>query len=135
MWQILKLLDSSNNNIKPILPFSQREFFFTLSWRRSLTYKKRSIDLFCKSTEWFLYDMGLLHERVESLGKISFPHWHKNTDNLLHLQLHGSLHYRKGCLHSLKLAKFVLFWIAEIAIQINLVNQKIPEMNFILLHL
>ena len=35
----------------------------------------------------------------------------------------------------LKLGKFVLFWTAEIVIQINLVNQKTSEMNFILLNL
>ena len=35
----------------------------TLSWRRPL-YRNQSIDLLCKSMDWFLYDNGLRHERV-----------------------------------------------------------------------
>ena len=38
-----------------------------LSWRRSLSYRNQSIDLLCKSIDWFLYDRGLRHERVETL--------------------------------------------------------------------
>ena len=36
----------------------------TLSWRRPLSYRNQSIDLLCKSMDWFLYDNGLCHERV-----------------------------------------------------------------------
>ena len=36
----------------------------TLSWRRPLSYRKQSIDLLHKSMDWFLYDNGLRHERV-----------------------------------------------------------------------
>ena len=36
----------------------------TLSWRRQLSYRNQSIDLLCKSMDWFLYDNGLRHERV-----------------------------------------------------------------------
>ena len=36
----------------------------TLSWRRSLSYRNQSIDLLCKSVDWFLYDNDLHHERV-----------------------------------------------------------------------
>ena len=36
----------------------------TLSWRRPLSYNNQSIDLLCKSMDWFLYDNGLRHERV-----------------------------------------------------------------------
>ena len=36
----------------------------TLSWRRLLSYRNQSIDLLCKSMDWFLYDNGLRHERV-----------------------------------------------------------------------
>ena len=38
----------------------------TLSWRRPLSYRNQSIDLLCKSVDWFLYDNGLHHERVKS---------------------------------------------------------------------
>ena len=37
----------------------------TLSWRRSLSYRNQSIDLLCKSMDWFLYDNDLRHERVK----------------------------------------------------------------------
>ena len=38
----------------------------TLSWRRLLSYRNQSIDLLCKSMDWFLYDNSLCHERVNS---------------------------------------------------------------------
>ena len=36
----------------------------TLSWRRPLSYRNQSLDLLCKLMDWFLYDIGLCHERV-----------------------------------------------------------------------
>ena len=39
-------------------------FSLTLSWRRPLSYRNQFIDLLCKSMDWFLYDNGLRHERV-----------------------------------------------------------------------
>ena len=36
----------------------------TLSWRRPLSYRNQSIDLRSESRDWFLYDNGLGHERV-----------------------------------------------------------------------
>ena len=32
-------------------------FQLYLSWRRPLSYRNQSIDLLCKSMDWFLYDM------------------------------------------------------------------------------
>ena len=40
--------------------------FLTLSWQRSLSHRNQSIDLLCKSMEWFLYDNGFRHERVKA---------------------------------------------------------------------
>ena len=37
----------------------------TLSRRRLLSYRNQSIDLLCKSMDWFLYDNGLRLERVK----------------------------------------------------------------------
>ena len=37
----------------------------TLSWRRPLSCRNKSIYLLCKSMDWFLYDNGLRHERVK----------------------------------------------------------------------
>ena len=36
----------------------------TLSWRKPISYRNQSIDLLRKSVDWFLYDIGLRHERV-----------------------------------------------------------------------
>ena len=38
---------------------------FTLSRRRFLSCRNQSIDLLCKSMDWFLYDRNLRHERVK----------------------------------------------------------------------
>ena len=37
-----------------------------LSWQLSLSYSNQSIDLLCKSMDWFLYDIYLRHERVKT---------------------------------------------------------------------
>ena len=44
-------------------------FRLTLSWRRSLSYRNRSIDLLCKSMDWFAYDRDFRYKRV----KVSLP--------------------------------------------------------------
>ena len=38
-----------------------------LWWRRSLSCRNLFIDLLCKSTDWFIFDRDLRHERVKSL--------------------------------------------------------------------
>ena len=39
----------------------------TFPWWRSLSYKNQSIDLLCKSKDWFLYDRDVHHERFKAL--------------------------------------------------------------------
>ena len=39
------------------------------SKRRSLSYRNQSIDSFCKSVGWFLYNRDLRYERVKKLYK------------------------------------------------------------------
>ena len=39
----------------------------TLSWPGPLSYRNQSIDLQSKSMDWFLYDNGPRHERVNRL--------------------------------------------------------------------
>ena len=41
-------------------------FSLTISWRRPLSYRNQSIDFRSKSMDWFLYDNGLRHERVNT---------------------------------------------------------------------
>ena len=49
----------------------RKNSFFTnrlaFSWRRSLSNRNHSIDLLCKSVEWFLYDRDLRRDRVKSV--------------------------------------------------------------------
>ena len=44
--------------------YSVASIILTLSWLRPLSYRNQSIDLRDKSTDWFLYDNGHRHERV-----------------------------------------------------------------------
>ena len=39
--------------------------YLTLSWRKLISYRNQSIDLLPNSMDWFLYDIGLRHERVK----------------------------------------------------------------------
>ena len=45
---------------------SEMKLRLTLSWRRLLSYRNQSTDLRSKSMDWFLYDNGLRHERINS---------------------------------------------------------------------
>ena len=49
----------------------------TLSQRRSLSYRNKSIDLQSKSMGWFLYDWNLRYERVKGCQLSSYKlKWH-----------------------------------------------------------
>ena len=57
-------------------------YALTISWRRLLSYRNQSIDLPSKAMDWFLYDIGLCHERVKRCGNLrkynvykSFSFW------------------------------------------------------------
>ena len=54
----------SLSNIHALLFCVNLNMFLTLSRRRLLSCRNQSIDLPCKSMDWFLYDNGLRHERV-----------------------------------------------------------------------
>ena len=56
----------------------------TLSWQRSLSYRNQSIDLLCKSVDWFLYNNGFRHERVNSLTRSRFGLSHLNKRKFRH---------------------------------------------------
>ena len=58
-WQLRLKIKGWNNTETPLTYCS-----WTLSWRRPLSYRNQSIDLRSKSMDWFLYDNGLRHERV-----------------------------------------------------------------------
>ena len=54
---------------RPLLIRNFLWLYLTLSWRRPLSYRNQSTDLYSKSMDWFLYDNGLRHERVNNLEK------------------------------------------------------------------
>ena len=60
----------------------------TLLWRRSLPYRNQSIDLHCKSMNWFLYDRNLRHETVKKRGTFSIK---EHLTNLLLLPVKSSI--------------------------------------------
>ena len=51
---------------------SSKEQILALSWRRPLSYRNQSINLLSKSMEWFLYDNGFRHERVNWLSTLMY---------------------------------------------------------------
>ena len=76
-----KFFNCPKSNIKPLM---RRQHLFqlmlltllliwtlTLSWRRSLSYRNQSIDLLCKSMDWFLYDRDL---RMKELILLASDH-------------------------------------------------------------
>ena len=54
-----------------ILLITNWRLSLTLSWRRPLSYRNQSIDLLCKSMDWFLYDNGPRHERDKVKQKVT----------------------------------------------------------------
>ena len=65
--------------------------YLTLSWRRSLSYRNQTIDLLCKSMDWFLYDSDLRHGRVKNGIKLKTDpprtFWHTNGDRFSRFHL------------------------------------------------
>ena len=48
-----------------VIKIPEIQYVLTLSWRWSLSYNNnQSINLHCKSMDWFVYDRDLCHERV-----------------------------------------------------------------------
>ena len=64
----------------------------TLSRRRPLSYRNQSIDLLRKSMDWFLYDNGLRHERVN--GYIIF-HFSLRRQRLVSSLIDNITNYRQ----------------------------------------
>ena len=57
---------TSTNTFNQGFPISKNnKNHLYLSWRRPISYRNQSIDLLRKSMDWFLYDIGLRHERVK----------------------------------------------------------------------
>ena len=59
-----------------VIYYKMRLFSLTLSWWRPLSYRNQSIDLQSISMDWFLYDNGLRHERVE-IHDVVITEWAK----------------------------------------------------------
>ena len=55
--------------------------YLTLFWRRPLSHRNQSIDFQGKSMDWFLYDNGLRHERVNVIHLSSMFHAQRCIQN------------------------------------------------------
>ena len=77
----------------------------TLSWRRTLPHRNQSIDLPSKSLDWFLYNNGLRHERVnDDPNKLIIIYLKsRNTSSYSNSTLASSLRY------SFSLTQLLLF--------------------------
>ena len=78
--EALLLTDASISKVFLLRQCAKFKYLLTLSWQRPLSYRNQSIDLLCKSMDWFLYDNGLRHERVN--GATS----EIDTQNILHFE-------------------------------------------------
>ena len=69
----------------------------TLLWRRPLAYRNQSIDLRSKSMDWFLYNNGLRHDRVNSVGIVTIEciSDHNNIDNKRNICRNDKLNLKK----------------------------------------
>ena len=97
----------SYGQIKKIALQISYRMYLTLSWGRPLSYRNQFIDLLHKSMDWFLYDSGLRHERVNSciyyssIGSLSKD----SPSNKIILARLGSLFYNNSWLNVFYSAK------------------------------
>ena len=78
----------------------------TLSWRRPLSYRNQSIDLLCKSVDWFLYDKILRHERVKFIEKLTLClSWHFMKKGIFYICIRDR-YYQSNSLSFLTLSTF-----------------------------
>ena len=68
-----KFIISKNENHFSYKSKIQKTTKLTLSWRRPISYRNQSIDFRSKSMDWFLYYIGLRHERVNHQVQINKP--------------------------------------------------------------
>ena len=71
-WSILEHIVPNNKIYENHCVKINTIVWLTLSWRRPISYWNQSIDLLRKSMDWFLYDIGLRHERVKQKSIVSF---------------------------------------------------------------
>ena len=86
----------------------------TLSWRRALSYRNQSIDLQSKSIDWFLYNNGLCHERVNRHYNV-FIKSSAKSNRLLHTNI------------SIHVSHWFLAWIASPFFLINGMSVSCPS--------
>ena len=104
------------NYWKVIQKYPRASFFLTLSWRWQLSYRNQSIDLLCKSMDWFLYDSELRQERVN------------NTHCMKSVQIRSFFWSVFSCIQTRKNSVFGNF--SRKDCQLYLVNIFLHFMNF-----
>ena len=73
-WKKSQVEKKANYALQHVRRDSWMKSVLNLSWRRSLLYRKHSIDLQNKSIDWFLCDRNFGHERVNALLLLCYLH-------------------------------------------------------------
>ena len=92
----------------------KKQTLLTLSWRRALSYRNQSIDLQSKLIDWFLYNNGLCHERVNRHCNV-FIKSSAKSNRLLHTNI------------SIHVSHWFLAWIASPFFLINGMSVSCPS--------
>ena len=90
-------------------------FHLTLLWRRSISCKNQSIDLLCKSIDWFLYNRNLIMKQLNEKTQLICTSWHE-LDFRCYTNLKvGKFHFKKILYsrnrHGLLCNTHVRYWI------------------------
>ena len=112
----------------------------TLSWRKSLSYKKQSIDLPCKPNDWSLYDKDLRHESVKTKTwfhivwvRLPSGQWSKiglEADKKTNKK--NNANWKKKKQYSMRQHKmvFIIFLIQEVAVSLDPINISLRIIHF-----
>ena len=124
------------NKLKKLF-FLVRKISLTLSWRRLISYRNQSIDLFRKSVDWFLYDIGLRHERVKHpvVFFSNLPMNRKSTQKHLGLLLDEKLNFLEHINEKLKKVTKSFNLLRKLSLTLPRSSLLIIHKSFIRLHL
>ena len=113
--------------------------YLTLSWRRPLLFRNQSIDLLCKSMDWFLHDRDLHHEIFKYfwIHKYIKQFWcyhmyqHQNITSVLVFTLVFGIHCNFSLFYQFDY-KFVDLMVFFFFTRQNLHTQKIGHISEVL---
>ena len=93
--------------------------YLTLSWQRPISCRNQSIDLLRKSVDWFLYDIGLSHERVKIYS------WEICASHHFPIVCGYSIWWNQFGITSSDHEKIYVIWVAEKSIMLTVLYSTI----------